>query len=137
MAQHLSPYNLTNSSLAQDLLLAVPRFARRAGAYAIHFLPDQLDGFLTKVLLAPGNTIAEATLGKANLSSPAISTTKSFIAMQTASRVAAAASASPLSEATTSSMFTFFTFPNFRTLTNFGTYVLSKWALATFMVVSL
>jgi hypothetical protein len=141
MAQHLNLgqfSNYTNSSL--DILLAVPRFARRAGAFAIHFLPEQLDGFLTKIL-APGNVIAEATIGGVtNLSSPAVTnTTKSLVAISTAarSRVAGAAAAAGTSASIDSQMsfYTLFTVPNFRTITNFGSYVLSKWALATFMVV--
>src|SRR4051812_21878315 len=61
MAADLAHFNATNSSLANHLLLAVPRFAIRAGAFAIHYLPDRLDGFLGK-LLASKRSIPPPTL---------------------------------------------------------------------------
>ncbi|KAF2719027.1 hypothetical protein K431DRAFT_287056 [Polychaeton citri CBS 116435] len=50
---------LSNSS-AMDFLLAVPRFAQRAGSFAFYHMPEAMDG-LTGKLFSGGSVIADAT----------------------------------------------------------------------------
>jgi hypothetical protein len=124
--------NYTNSSLAHDILFAFPRLARRASLLAVQYIPEQIDGFLGKIRL-PGSIIAEPTLsGPSNISS-ANATVAGFLKKGTMSSALTAASATgtPSSSANAS----FFTVANFRAVTNFGSYVISKWALTTFLVV--
>ena len=87
-----SPY--ANSSLASDILYAFPRLAKRAGAFAVHYLPDQLDGIFGNLkLIAPAAFIAEATTST-NLSSHATNSTGVGLLGGGVSVTAAAAAAS-------------------------------------------
>ena len=58
-AQH-SSHNSSLPIAAMDILLAVPRFAQRAGAFAFYHMPDAMDGFTGK-LFNGGSVIADAT----------------------------------------------------------------------------
>lgn len=60
MAESMAHLNASNSSFAHDILFAVPRLARRAGVFAINYIPEQLDGLFGKVL-TPGRFIADPT----------------------------------------------------------------------------
>src|ERR1700761_1986875 len=130
-------HNYTNSSLAANFLLAVPRLAKRAGAFAIHYIPDHFDSILAKLLTA-GTVIADPTLsGTTNLSSKTPSSTSSssaaLFALNAASTAQPAAAATVTASPSASS-FSMFSLSNLRTLTSFGSYVISKWALTTFVV---
>jgi hypothetical protein len=128
-------HNYTNSSLATNFLLAVPRFAKRAGAFAIHYIPDHFDSILAKLLTA-GTVIADPTLsGTTNISSKTPSSTSSSAALfafnaPSTTRSAATAAVTGSHPASSS----IFSLSNLRTLTSFGSYIISKWALTTFIV---
>src|ERR1700712_2214964 len=91
VAAPLNGFNSSNSSLAHDLLLVVPRLAQRAGSFAIQYLPDQLDGFL-KQMRMPGSVIAEATMsGPSNAST--VNSTAALLGAKASSTMAAAQAA--------------------------------------------
>jgi hypothetical protein len=126
--------NYTNSSLAHDILFAFPRLARRASLLAVQYIPEQIDGFLGKIRL-PGSVIAEPTVsGRGNISS-ANATVAGLLKKGAMSSVLAASATGTPSASAASSSSSFFTVANFRTLTSFGSYVISKWAMTTFLVV--
>jgi hypothetical protein len=111
------------------LLLVVPRLAQRAGSFAIQYLPDQIDGFLGKIRM-PGSVIAEATLsGPSNISTA--NSTATLLGLKASSTMAAAeAIQTPLPSISVFSM------ANLKSFTSLGAYVISKWALMTFVVVT-
>jgi hypothetical protein len=119
------PQNYTS-----NLLAAVPRLAKRAGAFAIHYLPDNFDAFLGK-LLVTGSSIADPTF-TSNLSTPPITGTSTAAAFLSSLTANATDSASPVPDS--GSFIPMFSLSNLRRLTSFGSYVLSKWALATMIV---
>jgi hypothetical protein len=139
-AVDVSHFNSTNSSLANHLLLAVPRFAIRAGAFAIHYLPEQLDGFLGKLLtskrsIAPPTLLALDVLVNSTGSSGATSLRPS--ATMTKAPTSATTSAAALGAAPESLLSLSFmpSLASIRKLASFGHYVASKWAFATFLIV--
>jgi hypothetical protein len=141
MAADMSHFNSTNSSLANHLLLAVPRFARRAGAFAIHYIPEQLDGFLGK-LLTSKRSISQPTLlalhvlvnstGSATVPSlrPSATMTKTLPSATQSAAIAAVPESQLLSLSFMPSL------ASLRKLASFGHYIASKWAFATFLIVS-
>jgi len=134
-----SHFNATNSSLANHLLLAVPRFAIRAGAFAIHYLPEQLDGFLGKLLTAK-RSIAPPTLLALDVmtKSSAASALTSLRPSATMTAAPAATSAAALAADAESQLLSLSFMPSLasvRKLASFGHYVASKWAFATFIIV--
>ena len=141
MAADFAHFNSTNSSLANHLLFAVPRFAIRAGAFAIHYLPEQLDGFLGKLLTAkrsipPPTLLALDVLANSTaasgLTSLRPSATMTNGSPSAASSTAAALAAEPESLLSLSFMPSL---ASVRKLASFGHYVASKWAFATFIIV--
>lgn len=128
------PTNYTNSSLATNLLLAVPRFAKRAGAFAIHYIPDHVDSIINK-LLTGGSVIADPTT---NLSTPSSTATNSSSLLNLLTPLASTAepviSAAAATGASPEGSLSMFSLSNLKTLTSFGSYVISKWALTTFLV---
>jgi hypothetical protein len=141
-AVDLSYFNSTNSSLANHLLLAVPRFARRAGAFAIHYLPEQLDGFLGK-LLTSKRSIAQPTLLALDVlvnstGSSAFTSLRPSATMTKAPSSATPSVAANLGAASESQLLSLSFMPSLasiRKLASFGHYVASKWAFATFLIV--
>jgi hypothetical protein len=101
-----------------DLIMAVPRLLSRASAWGEH-----LDSLLDKVR-APGSVIAQPTL--ANATNATFATTSGKFVQESV----AAATAAGLQE----------DMGVFQALKNVGTffsYITSKWAIATFTIVSL
>jgi hypothetical protein len=137
MAADLAHVNSTNSSLANHLLFAVPRFAIRAGAFAIHYLPEQLDGFWGKLLTAkrsipPPTLLALDVLVNSTAASGPTSLRPSATTTNAPSSTAAALAAGPESLLSLSFMPSL---ASVRKLASFGHYVASKWAFATFIIV--
>jgi hypothetical protein len=110
---------LTNTSFyLPDLVMAVPRFLSRASGWAEH-----LDGLLDKVR-APGSVIAQPTL--ANATNSTFATTSGKFVQESVMAATAAGMQEDMSL--------------FQALKNVGTffsYITSKWAIATFTIVSL
>jgi hypothetical protein len=113
---------LTNTSsflpFPADLVMAVPRFLSRASGWAEH-----LDGLLDKVR-APGSVIAQPTL--ANATNSTFATTSGKFVQESVTAATAAGMQEDMSL--------------FQALKNVGTffsYITSKWAIATFTIVSL
>jgi hypothetical protein len=148
MADAMSGLNSTNSSFAQHFLLAVPRLARRAGVFAINYLPEQLDGFFGKALMPArviANATALATSAATNLSAPADPTSSLLTVDTGTNNIAAASASSPAANqgalaatsATAISIWSaIFSWETLRGVIGIGSYVTSKWALMLFGVVS-
>jgi hypothetical protein len=100
-----------------DLLMAVPRLLFRASA-----LGDHLDSLIDKVR-APGSVIAQPTI--ANNTNATVATTSGKFVQESAAAVAASTLPEDMGV--------------FQALKNVGTalsYITSKWAIATFTIVS-
>lgn len=132
--------NITLIPSPGDLLLVLPRLAQRAGVFAFYTVPEQIDGFMGKIGVGGGSMIAEKTAGEM-ANSTALNTTRQFLqaasskvmgGAATATATAAHASAAA-AEAGDDNVW------GLQTLRNFGgmfSYLLTRWALGTFLVVS-
>jgi hypothetical protein len=140
MAADFSHFNSTNSSLANHLLFAVPRFAIRAGAFAIHYLPEQLDGFLGKLLTAkrsiPPPTLLALDVLANSTGVSGLTSLRASATMTQASAAATSSAAAALGAEAESQLLSFMpSMASIRKLASFGHYVASKWAFATFIIV--
>lgn len=124
----------TNASFipsSSDLLMVVPRLARKLGSFAISHLPEQMDTFVAKARNG-GSIIAEATSGD-NINTTVTNITSAFT-----STVAASAAASASATAEESNGFlSYLTIPfsSLEGIRSFGgifAYLGSRWALTTF-----
>lgn len=113
-----------------DFLLAVPRLAQRAGSFALLYIPEQLDGLLGKVR-APGSVIPEATTSSSANSSLATSA-GAFVQSSNASWDMAMSTARRVAEESGN----IFSLENIRNFGGIFSYITSKWALTTFVIVS-
>jgi hypothetical protein len=138
----------TNSSLIpspKDLILVLPRLAQRAGAFAFYTVPEHLDDIIGKMRYG-GSVIAESTIAE-KVNATASNTTKAFFrsavggSSQTAITAASAtaASSSPVDARAISEVLWSEGLFSFQTLRNMGgmfSYLMTRWALGTFVVVS-
>ncbi|KAK5117383.1 hypothetical protein LTR62_006001 [Meristemomyces frigidus] len=130
----------TNSSWipsASDLLLAVPRFAQRAGNFVFH-IPGAVDS-LAGMLWSGGSVIADATAQETLINST-ITNTSAFVQSTTGAAldtVAGSEAAGVLLDAEETSSIIGLMVQGVGRLKNFGgifSYLTSKWALATFTI---
>jgi len=132
---NIMSFNATNSSFAHDFLLAVPRLARRAGVFAINYIPEQLDGLFGKVLTPSRFTADATTMGStsSNLSIPTASSSAASLASSAASESTLGAADSALKSSSWSAML--LPLDIFKGLVSLGSYFLTKWAMMSLMVV--
>nr|POE95397.1 hypothetical protein CFP56_77636 [Quercus suber] len=119
-----------------DLLLAVPRMAQRAGVFALYDMPEAVDNFAGKIWNG-GSIIADAT-GQQTMNST-ITNTSNLLARSTAAVLHGIATKglNESSSTGTSSIFgTMLTgVLKLKSLGGIFSYLLSRWALMTFIVV--
>ncbi|KAF1817445.1 ubiquitin-protein ligase-like protein [Eremomyces bilateralis CBS 781.70] len=113
-----------------DLLMAIPRLARRAGALAFYYVPEHLDGFVGKIRDG-GSVIADPTTSN-TINATITNGSKTFI--QSATGGLAPAISAAAGGGTAESAGGIFSLQNFRNLGGLFSYVTSKWALTTFIV---
>ena len=132
----------TNASLfpsaAMDFLLAVPRFAHRAGSLAFYSMPEAVDNLAGK-LFGNGNIIADAT--GVRTMNQTITNASGAIAQSTAAALMDGALGEGLTDAggKTSMSVMASTLQSVGRMKNFGgifSYLTSRWALTTFAAVS-
>ncbi|KAI9667732.1 MAG: hypothetical protein M1821_000549 [Bathelium mastoideum] len=114
---------------AMDLLLAGPRLAQRAGAFALFTVPERIDNFFGK-LRSEGMFIPEATMADLLNASGTITSPETI--GKPSSLPKASANATMAGEPTTAS--NPFTFESIRNLGGMFTYMTSKWALVVFII---
>ena len=117
-----------------DLVLALPRLAKRASSFALGYLPDQFDTFFS-LARGPGSIIADAT--------SRTSRQNNFTMIPSPSRtMAAAATTAPTSQASAAANSFFgaagelFSWQNLSNLDGIFSYLASRWAIATLLIVS-
>jgi len=110
-----------------DLLMVVPRLARKMASLAAALLPDQVESVMAE-FKNQGSIIADAT------SSAVENATATFVQQSTASEAAAAATAS----ASQGGFLSYFTMPfspdGIRGFGGMFAYIGSRWALSTFAI---
>jgi hypothetical protein len=123
-------WSTNTSSIApstMDLVLALPRLARRIGVFALFYLPEQIDGLFVR-MGSTGGVIAEATAERMLLP-PDFEPPTTFMADFAPSAQARG------SEYDVTVSNGIFNLQNIRNLGGIFNYITSRWALATFTVV--
>lgn len=121
--------NATLAPSSMDLLLAVPRLAQRAGSFALFYIPEQFDSLLGKVR-SPGSVIPEATTSS-SINSTVITSAGLFAQSSTASWDVAMSTARRVAEESSN----LFSLENIRNFGGIFSYITSRWALTTFIIV--
>lgn len=139
---------MADFSLMNNITNAIPRIARRAGAFALHYVPEQIDGFLGRIRFP--TLIAEQTLPVKSNESFMNATTSSGIAnalrssasssAATAPQAAGAAGAAAAQSTAESAVsaagsFVMLSLQSLKAVGSVFSYAFSKWALTTFAVV--
>lgn len=125
-------------SAAMDFILAVPRFAQRAGSLAFSHMPEAMDNIAGKIFNG-GSIIADAT-GQQTANSTITNTSHHFAQSTAEALNAAFGEAWREGGDEASSSVLGMILQGFGRLKNFGgifSYLTSRWALATFTAVSL
>lgn len=118
-----------------DLLLMVPRLAFKLGSFAFSNLPEHVDSVFGKMSNG-GSIIADATAGDIMNATASNMSTAFSAGTSTASAAAAATTSAAASENGFLSYITMpFTFEGVRGFGGMFSYLGSRWALATFVVV--
>lgn len=118
-----------------DFFLAVPRYAQKAGSYALFYMPDAVDNIASKIFNG-GSVIADAT-AQQTLNSTITNTSQVFVQSTAAALLENALREDGSPTATLSSWFGMMLDVAAR-MKNFGgffSYLTSRWALITFTAV--
>lgn len=138
------PSNTSYVPSSADLLMVVPRLARKIGSFAWSNMPEQVDTVVSKIRNG-GSFIAESTAGEWANSTVSNSTSLSAQGVSTATTATAAAvtataSAGTAASATGGGYMSYFAVDlSLERFQNFGgifSYLGSRWALTIFLVVS-
>jgi hypothetical protein len=129
----------TNGSLVpspRDLVLALPRLAQRAGTFAFYTVPEQIDGFMGKIV-GGGSVIAEQTSAE-SINATATNVTKAFLQAVPSAGLGSMATATAAQASVTAADTLSDSVWGLQTIRNLGgmfSYLITRWALGTFFVV--
>lgn len=117
-----------------DLLMALPRLARRAGSFLV-YLPEQFDGLLSMARNS-GSVIADPTSKSMEINSTTITSLATSVVQTLSDAQSTPTPTSVPRNGLSATIVQGFNLQAFNNLDGVFSYIASRWAISTFLVVS-